>query len=123
MKHLSRIILFLLMSLSAVTAMTQAKKGLPVHLRDRWSTSTKSVREIPFEASLARSKVLIIHFKCDAEVTLEVKGTDGKTVYANMVCSVIGDEVIVNLSNALSGNYKLFISGQDISLEGDFCLD
>ena len=123
MRHLSTIILFLLVSLFGATAMTQAKKGLPVHLRDRWSTSTKSMHETPFQASVTDSKVLIIHFQCDAEVTLEVKGADGKTVYTDWVFSASGEDVFINLSNASTGSYKLLISGKDISLEGDFYLN
>ena len=85
MKHLSITILFLLMSLSSVTAMSQTKKGLPVHLRDRWSTSTKSVHEIPVEASVTDNKTLIIHFKSEMEVTLVVKDTNGEVDYTRMV--------------------------------------
>lgn len=123
MKHLSTIILFLLMSLSGVTAMTQVRKGLPVHVRDRWSTSTKSIREIPVEALITDGKVLVIRFKCEMEVTLEVKGANGEVVYTKMVVAAPGKELTINLSNASEGDYELTITGQGIDLEGDFYLE
>ena len=123
MKHLSITILFLLMSLSSVTAMSQTKKGLPVHLRDRWSTSTKSVREIPVEASVTDNKTLIIHFKSEMEVTLVVKDANGEVVYTRMVLAASGEELIIDLSNASEGDYELTISGRGIALEGDFYLE
>lgn len=123
MKHLSTIILFLLMSLSSVTAMTQARKGLPVHVRDRWSTSTKSIREMPVEALITDGKVLVIRFKCEMEVTLEVKGANGEVVYTKMVVAAPGKELTINLSNASEGDYELTITGQGIDLEGDFYLE
>lgn len=123
MKHLSTIILFLLMSLSGVTAMTQVRKGLPVHVRDRWSTSTKSIREIPVEALITDGKVLVIRFKCEMEVTLEVKGANGEVVYSKMVVAAPGKELTINLSNASEGDYELTITGQGIDLEGDFYLE
>lgn len=123
MKHLSTIILFLLMSLSSVTAMTQARKGLPVHVRDRWSTSTKSIREMPVEALITDGKVLVIRFKCEMEVTLEVKGANGEVVYTKIVVAAPGKELTINLSNASEGDYELTITGQGIDLEGDFYLE
>ena len=123
MKHLSTIILFLLISLSGVTAMTQTRSKLPVHIRDRWSTSTKSVREIPVEAFITDSMMLIIHFKSETEVTLDVKGPDGEVVYTRMVFAASGEELTIDLSNASEGDYELSISGRGINAEGDFNLD